>query len=320
MNWKTPRYEEFSLKYGGFMIYTVTLNPSMDYIVKVNDFCTGAVNRAERELAVPGGKGINVSVMLTRLGVENTALGFLAGFTGEEIRRAIRARGCREEFILLSEGFSRINVKLKAGEETEINGNGPVITEADREGLLQKIMALRQDDILVLSGNVPRCVPQTVYRDIMQAMAGKGVRIVVDASGALLRDVLPCGPFLIKPNHHELAALFGASVETRADAALYAQKLQQMGARNVLVSMAEKGAVLVTENGDVLECDAPHGRVINSVGAGDSMVAGFLTGYQNGGDFAKALRLGIAAGSASAFSDDLAEREDVLALYEQIKL
>ena len=301
------------------MIYTVTLNPSIDYIVKVNDFCLGAVNRAERELAVPGGKGINVSVMLTRLGVENTALGFLAGFTGEEIRRAVRARGCREDFILLPDGFSRINVKLKAGEETEINGNGPVITEADLEALLHKIMALRQGDILVLSGSVPRCVPQTVYRDIMQAMAGRGVKIAVDASGALLRDVLSCRPFLIKPNHHELAALFGVSIETRADAALYAKKLQQMGACNVLVSMAEKGAVLVSENGNVLACDAPCGKVINSVGAGDSMVAGFLTGYQNGGDFEKALRLGLAAGSASAFSDDLAEREDVLSLYEKIK-
>ena len=179
------------------MIYTVTLNPSIEYIVKVNDFCAGAVNRAERELAVPGGKGINVSVMLTRLGVENTALGFLAGFTGEEIRRSVRARGCREDFILLSEGFSRINVKLKAGEETEINGNGPVITEVDMEALLHKIMALRQDDILVLSGSVPRHMPQTVYRDMMQAMAGKGVKIVVDASGALLYDVLP-----IRLNHH----------------------------------------------------------------------------------------------------------------------
>lgn len=301
------------------MIYTVTLNPSIDYIVKVNDFCAGAVNRAERELAVPGGKGINVSVMLTRLGVENTALGFLAGFTGEEIRRAVRARGCREDFILLSEGFSRINVKLKAGEETEINGNGPVITEVDMEVLLHKIIALRQDDILVLSGSVPRHMPQTVYRDMMQAMAGKGVKIVVDASGALLYDVLPCRPFLIKPNHHELAALFGVSIETRADAALYAQRLQQMGACNVLVSMAEKGAVLVTEEGEILECDAPKGKVINSVGAGDSMVAGFLTGYLNGGDHRKALRLGIAAGSAGAFCEDLAEKDDVLSLYEQIK-
>lgn len=301
------------------MICTVTLNPSIDYIVKVNDFRLGAVNRTEGELAVPGGKGINVSVMLTRLGVENTALGFLAGFTGEEIRRAVRARGCKEAFISLPTGFSRINVKLKTGEETEINGNGPMIGDADMASLTEKLMDLKEGDILVLSGSVPRHVPQTVYRDIMQKLAGRGVKTVVDASGALLRDVLPCRPFLVKPNHHELAALFGASIETRADAALYARQLQNMGACNVLVSMAEKGAVLATEDGDVLVCDAPKGKVINSVGAGDSMVAGFLAGYQNGGDYREALRLGIAAGSAGAFCEDLAEKDDVLSLYKQIK-
>lgn len=306
-------------KQGDFMICTVTLNPSIDYIVKVNNFLLGAVNRTEGELAVPGGKGINVSVMLTRLGVENTALGFIAGFTGEEIRRAVRARGCKEDFILLSEGFSRINVKLKAGEETEINGNGPVITDADMASLMEKLTALGAGDVLVLSGSVPRSVPQTIYRDIMQALAGRGVKTVVDASDALLRDVLPCRPFLVKPNQHELAAFFGVPIETHADAALYARKLQDMGACNVLVSMAEKGAVLVTEDGDILECDAPKGKVLNSVGAGDSMVAGFLAGYQNDGDHRKALRLGIAAGSAGAFCEDLAKKEDVLSLYEQIK-
>ncbi len=299
------------------MIYTVTLNPSIDYIVRLNTFMLGAVNRAQKETAVPGGKGINVSVMLARLGVENTALGFLAGFTGDEIRKEVRARGVREDFSMLSDGFSRINVKLKAGEETEINGNGPEISRKDMDALMQKLSFLQVGDILVLSGSVPNSVPDTVYCDIMHAL-GKDVKIVVDAAGALLWDVLPCRPFLIKPNHHELSALFNTPIETRAEVVFYAKKLKELGAQNVLVSMAEKGAILLASDGEIYEATAPQGKVLNSVGAGDSMVAGFLAGYLDGENYEKALKMGIAAGSASAFSEDLAQGESVFSLYEKI--
>lgn len=302
-----------------FMIYTVTLNPSIDYIVKMNTFQLGAVNRALSEVVLPGGKGINVSIMLSRLGVENTALGFLAGFTGEEIRRAMRARGCREDFILLEGGFSRINVKLKTGEETEINGSGPTISFQDMERLMEKLQVLTENDILVLSGSVPSSLPQTIYREIMTRLAAQNVQVVVDAARSLLTDVLSCRPFLVKPNHHELGEIFGVRIDSRAQASIYAKKMQEMGARNVLVSMAEKGAILAAEDGCVYECGAPRGQVINSVGAGDSMVAGFVAGYLDGVDFEKALTLGIAAGSASAFSEDLAEKEDVLRLLGEIR-
>ncbi len=300
------------------MIYTVTLNPSIDYIVRLNAFTIGAVNRAKKETAVPGGKGINVSVMLARLGVENTALGFLAGFTGEEIRKEVRARGVREDFSILSDGFSRINVKLKAGEETEINGNGPEISQKALDDLMQKLSSLRDRDILVLSGSVPNSVLHTVYRDIMQSLLEKDVKIVVDAAGSLLLDVLPCRPFLIKPNHHELSALFNTPIETRAEVVFYAKKLKALGAQNVLVSMAEKGAILLAADGEIYEATAPQGKVLNSVGAGDSMVAGFLAGYLDGENYEKALKLGVASGSASAFSEDLAQADAVFSLYEKI--
>lgn len=301
------------------MIYTVTLNPSIDYIMQIDSFSEGAVNRAKREFAVPGGKGINVSVMLSRLGVENTALGFLAGFTGEEIRRSVRARGCKEQFLMLDEGFSRINVKLKAQAETEINGQGPDITEGDVNALFAQLSALQKGDILVLSGSVPHSVLQTIYRDMMALVTPLGVKVAVDAAGALLLNVLSYRPFLIKPNHHELGEFFGVTIETRAEAAYYAKKMQEMGALNVLVSMAGMGAVLVCEDGQILECDAPHGKLKNSVGAGDSMLAGFLAGFLDDEKYEKALILGIASGSATAFCDDIAKREDVLFLYDKIR-
>ena len=300
------------------MIYTVTLNPSLDYVMKVPPLALGNVNRASEETVFPGGKGINVSIMLSHLGVENRALGFLAGFTGRKIQRCLRERGCEEEFLFLENGFSRINVKLQSEEETEINGNGPDISSADLSLLMEKLQALTAGDILVLSGSVPRSVPKTVYQDMMTALLGRGVKTVVDAADALLLDVLPCRPFLIKPNHHELSALFGEKIETRADALRYAKKLQEMGASNVLVSMAGEGAVLVAEDGKCYECDAPKGKVIHSVGAGDSMVAGFLAGYLDGEGLEKALYMGVAAGSASAFSEDLAEGKAVLSLYRAL--
>lgn len=297
------------------MIYTVTLNPSLDYIVRVEDFREGKVNRTNAESIMAGGKGINVSLVLHALGAETETLGFLAGFTGEEIAKRIRQTGCKEDFIRLENGFSRINVKLKSGEETEINGMGASVSDVDLEHLLQKLDAkLHDGNILVLSGSAPKTLGSAVYRTIAERVADRGVKIAADASGALLENVLPCRPFLIKPNHHELAEMFGVCINTHEDIIFYAKKLQEKGAENVLVSMAEKGAVLVT--GDtVYEADAPKGQVINSVGAGDSMVAGFLMGMENGGDMKYALKLGISAGSASAFAEGLAGKEEIEAIF-----
>ncbi|MBQ8496146.1 MAG: 1-phosphofructokinase [Clostridia bacterium] len=293
------------------MIYTVTLNPSLDYIVRVENFREGIVNRTASEMILAGGKGINVSLVLHELGCETKALGFLAGFTGDEIARRIRETGCKEDFIRLEKGVSRINVKLKSGEETEINGSGPYISAEDWERLLMKIAeSVKAGDILVLSGSAPKMLGTSVYRKIAERVSGKDIKTVVDASGALLTEILPCRPFLIKPNHHELSELFGVCIETREQAVIYAKKLLEMGAENVMVSMAEKGAVLVTADA-VYEADAPKGRVINSVGAGDSMVAGFLAGYSLEKNFEKALELGIAAGSASAFGEGLAKKEQI---------
>ena len=297
------------------MIWTVTLNPSLDYVVKVNGFKEGIVNRTSDELILAGGKGINVSLMLHELGCETKALGFLAGFTGEEIGKRIRQTGCDEDFVRLEQGFSRINVKLKSGMETEINGNGPDITAENLEYLLIKIEKnIKNGDMLVLSGSVPKTLGSSVYRKIAERVSGKKIRIVADASGNVLKEILSCRPFLVKPNHHELAEMFGVCIETREDAIIYAKKLREMGAENVLVSMAGNGAVLITED-HIYEADAPQGCVINSVGAGDSMVAGFLAGYLEDENFEKAFYLGIAAGSASAFSTELAKKEEIQRLF-----
>jgi 1-phosphofructokinase len=300
------------------MIYTVTLNPSLDYIMRLGAFSEGKVNRSEYEAIVVGGKGINVSVMLHELGVASTAFGFIAGFTGEEIRRRVRERGCSERFISLDEGFSRINVKIKTNEESEINGAGPVVSEDALYRFFDMIDELQSGDILVLSGSVPKSIPETIYRDIAERLAGRGIEIAVDASGMLLTDILPYRPFLIKPNHHELSEIFGVSIKTAEDAAHYAGKLQEMGARNVLVSMAEEGAFLLAEDGRAYLASAPRGNVVNSVGAGDSMLAGFLAGYSENGNYRRALSLGIAAGSASAFSEGIASSEAVYALFSNI--
>jgi 1-phosphofructokinase len=296
------------------MIYTVTLNPSVDYIVRIPSFSVGKVNRADYEAVVAGGKGINVSVMLHQLGVESTALGFIAGFTGAEIQRLVCEMGCRERFIMLSEGFSRINVKMKTETESELNGAGPMIPKASLDALMAQINALQTGDVLVLSGSVPRSVPETIYRDMAALLTKKNVMVVADASGKLLLDILPHRPFLIKPNHHELGALFGVDIETKEYAVIYAKKLQEMGARNVLVSMASKGAVLISEKGSVHTASAPERIVVNSVGAGDSMLAGFLAGYLEKGSYDDALKLGIAAGSASAFSEGIATFDKVKSL------
>ncbi|MGN0342382.1 MAG: 1-phosphofructokinase [Roseburia sp.] len=293
------------------MIYTVTFNPSLDYIVTVRNFSLGKVNRTQKELIYPGGKGINVSIVLTNLGVENRALGFVAGFTGEEIARMLQEKGVQTDFIHVKEGNSRINVKLRSARETEINGQGPAIEASDIRTLYQKLDQLTSEDILVLAGSIPDVMPDSMYMDIMAHLQEKHVRVVVDATRDLLMNVLEYHPFLIKPNHHELGEIFDVKLTDKDQVITYAKKMQQRGAQNVLVSMAGDGAVLVTEDGAEYRMNAPEGQVVNSVGAGDSMVAGFLAGYTVTGDFGTAFRYGVCAGSASAFSEGLATREEV---------
>jgi 1-phosphofructokinase len=299
------------------MIYTVTFNPSLDYIVDVDHFQTGVVNRTSRELLFPGGKGINVSLVLHNLGVESRALGFTAGFTGDEITRLLREKGISTDFIRAEVGVSRINVKLRSEQETEINGQGPVLSQSEIAQLFDKLSALSGDDVLVLAGSIPGSLPNSIYMDIMEKLNSRHVKIVVDATGELLKNVLPYHPFLIKPNHLELGELFGVELHGRDEVAAYAKKLQEQGARNILVSMAGDGAVLVTEDGQEFCADAPEGVVVNSVGAGDSMVAGFLAGYLGSGSYRDALLYGICTGSASAFSDELATSDAVHALLHQ---
>ncbi|WP_074649000.1 1-phosphofructokinase [[Clostridium] aminophilum] len=294
------------------MIYTVTFNPSLDYIIRVDDFRIGEVNRTSYEKILPGGKGINVSIVLKNLGHESTALGFAAGFTGREIERRLAEYGVKPDFISLEEGFSRINVKMKSKEESEINGQGPKITEAAIAALFEKLDAMTGDDILVISGSIPNTLPSDMYERILARYQEKKIPVVVDATRDLLTKVLKFHPFLIKPNNHELGEIFGVELRTREEVIPYAKKLQEMGARNVLISMAGEGAVFISEKGDELRSEAPKGKVVNSVGAGDSMVAGFLAGYlEASGDYRTAFRMGLSAGSSSAFSEELATRKEV---------
>ena len=300
------------------MINTITLNPSLDYIVKVDNFKVDAVNRSNEEQIYPGGKGINVSIVLNNLGVKNTALGFIAGFTGDEILRRIKDHGVDCDFIKVKSGLSRINVKLKSNEETEINGSGPRISESDLELLFEKISHLKKGDYLVLSGSIPSSVPNDIYESIMKRLLDKEVEFVVDASKDLLLKVLKYKPFLIKPNHHELAELFNVTLNDDNDIIKYGKKLQEMGAKNVLISMAGDGAILIPENGDPIKREVPKGILKNSVGAGDSMVAGFISGYLKNNDINEAFKMGIATGSASAFSEELATKDEVINLLEQM--
>ena len=299
------------------MIYTVTFNPSLDYIVTVENFTCGIVNRTKDETIFPGGKGINVSMVLKNLGHESTALGFFAGFTGREIQRLLEEKGIETDFISVDKGISRINVKLRSDEESEINGQGPAISREDIAKLYEKLDALKDGDILVLAGSIPDVMPDSMYMDIMKYLQEKKLKIVVDATRDLLVNVLQYHPFLIKPNNHELGEIFGVTIESKEDVITYAKKLQQKGASNVLVSMAGDGAVLVAEDGSIFKAEAPKGKVVNSVGAGDSMVAGFLAGYLENGSYAAAFRMGVCTGSASAFSEELATRAEVTALLEK---
>ncbi len=297
------------------MIYTVTFNPSLDYIVRVKSFRVGQVNRTYYENVLPGGKGINVSIVLKNMGHDSTALGFMAGFTGREISARLKDFGVASDFIEVKRGMSRINLKMKSDEETEINGQGPDIQEADIEALYGKLDTLKSGDLLVISGSVPNTLPGDMYERIMSRLDGRGIDIVVDAEKDLLVNVLKYHPFLIKPNNHELGAIYGVELKTREEVIPYARKLQEAGARNVLISMAGEGAVFISEKGEVDMSPAPKGKVVNSVGAGDSMVAGFLTGFmESNGDCARAFRMGLCTGSASAFSPDLATRPEVEAL------
>ena len=300
------------------MIYTVTFNPSLDYIVGTEGFQLGNTNRTVSELMLPGGKGINVSTVLKNLGIESTALGFTAGFTGEEIRRRVGELGFRSEFIDVGNGFSRINVKMKEFDGTEINGQGPVIGEEAVGRLLERLDSLEEGDTLVLAGSIPSSMPDSIYSDILARLEGRGIVFVVDATKDLLLNVLKYRPLLIKPNHHELGEIFGVELENREDVVPYAERLQEQGAQNVLVSMGGKGAVLLDAEGNVHMLPVPKGTLVNAVGSGDSMVAGFLAGWTEKKDYEHAFKMGISAGSASAFSELLATEEEIRRLYETL--
>lgn len=315
------------------MIYTVTFNPAIDYVVFTDELVGGKTNRSKSEQIYVGGKGINVSAVLAELGIKSKALGFAAGFTGKAIEDGAAAMGVETDLIRLESGFSRINVKIKSvgssdaetnqatKEETEINGRGPDIPEDALEQLYGKLDALRGGDTLVLAGSIPSSLPKNIYERILQRLSDRELRIVADASGELLLNVLKYKPFLIKPNRDELGELFGTEPKTDAEVIAYAKKLREMGAANVLVSLAGDGAILVDERGGVHRCGACKGAVKNSVGAGDSMVAGFLAGIFSGsGDenYEYALKLGTAAGGATAFSDELAKKDEILKLLEQL--
>lgn len=299
------------------MIYTVTFNPALDYVVRLPAFEPGAVNRTESEDIQLGGKGINVSCVLGQLGFKSVALGFVAGFTGEAVEAGLARRGVNADFIRLPEGLTRINVKIKASVETEINGQGPAIPAGALEELFRKLERLAAGDVLVLAGSIPASLPSDIYQRILARLAPKGVLCAVDATGELLVKVLPYRPFLIKPNNHELGEIFGRTLSTDEEIVECARLLQQKGARNVLVSMAGDGALLLDEGGNVHWLEAFKGKVKNSVGAGDSMVAGFVAGWLEKGDYAWALRLGSACGSATAFSDTLATRTEIESLLQR---
>lgn len=301
------------------MIYTVTFNPAIDYIVRMDKpLDPGMTNRSVSEDCFFGGKGINVSTVLKNLGIENTALGFAAGFTGEAIVESVVKKGIIADFIMLKEGISRINVKIKSDEETEINAQGPAISQDALDELLLKLDKLEKDDILILAGSIPSSLPSNVYEIILERLESKGVIFVVDATKDLLMNVLKYKPFLIKPNNHELGEMFGTVLKTDDEIEEHAKKLQAMGARNVLISMAGDGAMLITEDGERFRVGVPKGTVKNSVGAGDSMVAGFVAGYMKTKDYRTALNMGTAAGSATAFSDDLATGELINSIYETL--
>lgn len=305
------------------MVYTVTFNPAIDYVVHTDEMTVGNVNRLKSEQMYCGGKGINVSFVLSELGIASKALGFVAGFTGRAIAEEVAARGVAADFVHLKEGCSRINVKIKSGTastgtaETELNGQGPGIPAEAIEALYEKLDKLQDGDTLVLAGSIPNSLPDDIYEKILARLSGRSIRTVVDATKDLLLNVLKYRPFLIKPNNHELGEMFGVTLVDEMEIISYAKKLKEMGAANVLISMAGDGAILIDEHGNAHKCGACRGEVKNSVGAGDSMVAGFLAGAANG-DYEYALKLGSAAGGATAFSDGLAAKDFIYELLKQL--
>lgn len=301
------------------MIYTITFNPALDYISQVENFEIGKINRTKTEKILPGGKGLNVSTVLKNLGLGNTALGFIAGFTGEELKRKIEEHGIETDFVKVKNGITRINVKISSNEETALNGNGPEISEDELQQLLEKIDKIKKGDIVILAGNVPKCIKNNIYEIICFKLEKNGVTFIVDSTRELLINVLKYKPFLIKPNKDELQETFNVKINTNEEIIEYAKKLQEMGAQNVLISLGGEGAILITKEGKEYYKQAPKGQVVNTVGAGDSMVAGFIAGYLESGDYEQALKMGIATGSASTFSMNLATKEEVEILLKNIK-
>lgn len=301
------------------MIYTITMNPALDYVVDFDTFTIGQVNRVEEEHILYGGKGINVSVVLKELGFDSCSLGFISGFTGNEIERGVKEElGLESNFIKVQKGMTRINVKIHSQQETELNGIGPVIEKSDIEKLMNQLEGLKDDDILVLSGSVPASLSNSIYFDILDRLKMKNIKVVVDATGDLLKKTLAYQPFLIKPNNHELAAMFDVELKTIDDIEKYARQLQTMGAKNVLISMAKDGSLLIDEFGKKHQIGVCQGTVKNSVGAGDSMVAGFIAGYLSGYSYEDTLKLATATGGATAFSSGLATQEKIKELLKQL--
>ena len=301
------------------MVYTVTLNPTLDYYMNVEKLRYDDINRSHEETLCYGGKGINVSVILTRLGIENKALGFVAGFTGKKLEEMLEGDGIKCDFNTLESGNTRINVKIKSDVELDINAQGPGISHDDIESLMEKLDGIKEGDFLVLAGSVPKTLPRDIYETMLKRIDGKGINCVVDTTGELLLNVLKYKPFLIKPNHHELGDLFGKVVETDEEVEYYARKLQSLGARNVLVSRSKKGAFLLDEDGVAYTIGNADGKLVNSVGCGDSMVAGFVAGYIQQQKYSHALILGSACGNATAFSEELAERQEIERVYDEMK-
>mgnify|MGYP001625258991 FL=1 len=305
------------------MIYTITFNPALDYITQVENFKTGEINRTKTETILPGGKGLNVSIVLKNLGIENTALGFVAGFTGEELIKKLEAQGVKTDFVKVKEGITRINVKISSlnnnkVEETALNGMGPQITKENIDELLKKISNMIASDFVILSGNIPKNLENNIYEKICKILKEKGITFIVDSTQDLLINVLKYNPFLIKPNKEELEETVKCNIHTKEDIINSAKTLQEMGAQNVLVSLGNDGAILITKEGETYFSEAPKGQVINTVGAGDSMVAGFLAGYYKTKDYEYALKMGVSAGSASAFSVNLATKEEVDSIFNQL--
>ena len=301
------------------MIFTVTFNPAIDYLIYVKGLSIGSIIRSEKEKIFFGGKGINVSLILRELGMESTAMGFIAGFTGNAIEQAICGEKIKTDFVRLRNGFTRINVKIRSDCETDINGQGPEIKKEEVDALLKKLESLKTGDMLVLAGSIPNTLPSDMYEKIMELLSGKGVRFVVDATKDLLLNSLKYHPFLIKPNNEELGEIFGVRIDTPDEAVKYAEKLREKGAVNVLISMGGKGAVLVDEHGKQYNIPAIRGKAVNTVGAGDSMIAGFIAGYMQKGDYGYALKLGTAAGGATAFSEGLAKRDEIFGLLDNMQ-